>query len=147
MICNRQTSWIMVTMLLAACSGAPGDRTVRNAVESNLMKGGADQLIAIENFKKVNGFLKDDRTYIADVHYDIVLKESVQEFAQHIDDLPKAKAAGQEAAVTENAQMGGAFAAIGLAFAFGDAKAGARFPKDDKVTLLKTENGWQVADP
>ena len=128
-------------LVVAGCSGTPGEHAIESQVTADLAKGGGDELLKVENFKKVNGFLKDDRTYIADIHYDIVLKQSIKSFVENAEATVKSSKdpAGAE-------QVGGALLVMGLALQFGDGKAGDRYPKDDKVTLLKTDNGWQLSD-
>jgi uncharacterized metal-binding protein len=57
----------VVLTTLAACSGKPSVSEIRDQVVSQLQADGRGRLFEIRNFRKRNGFRKNDRTYIADV--------------------------------------------------------------------------------
>ena len=126
----------MFCLVLCACSKAPSDGKIEQQVVATLTAGGADKLYDVENFRKTNGLQKDDKTYEAQIHYEIVFKKAIDEFMRKMDANPMQPAGG----------LGAAYMVIGKALAQGARIApGQRVPVDESVTLLKTDNGWQVA--
>jgi hypothetical protein len=90
-------------LFLCACSNKPGDGEIKSHVLAVLPQGKVeDTIVTIENFAKTNGLKKDDNTYIASIHYEMVVSPVKG------NDKPQ------------------------------------RFPKDEQVTLVKTEKGWRL---
>jgi hypothetical protein len=130
----RRLSGLIMTLclLVAACSGAPSEDRVRSQVMASLMGHGADQLYDIEGFKVVSGHQADDGTYVAQVHYDLVLKKGVNKLPKELEADPKL--------IRTVLKLGRA-----LARAVIDGTpihAGTHIPVDDEVTLVKGEDGW-----
>lgn len=115
---------LLVITGLTGCSGAPSEASIRKTASASAMKAGGDELMAVENFHRINGFQKDEHPYVDDVHFDIVLKESVLDFVGRLEERAKSGDEGQGPTSNDMAHMGRAFTAVGLAFAFGHAKAG-----------------------
>lgn len=114
---------------LAACSGPPSVEQIEEQLESGLNgdAGVGVKIVTVDNFEKLNGFEKSEKTYIADVKYDVVISKDAKDIIQ------------QNAAQSPLA----AFAAAGI-LATMEAVAGQTFSIQDTVTLIKTEKGWKL---
>ena len=123
--------------ILSGCSSKPSDEELRIQVTSYLLKNNRDKLFSVENFEKVNGFQNDERTYTADVKYDLVFKIDLQDASQYI---------GED---TNKTLLDKGIAALGilsLTAQYGNFKAGERTTQEEKVVLIKTEKGWRLKD-
>jgi hypothetical protein len=112
--------------LVTGCSGKPSEGTIKKLFIADIEKSGMDKILEINTFSKTNGFEQDKNTYIADVGYDIVFKVG----ARDLD-----KVLGQDALMLS----------AGLALTYGDFKAGDTQHREQKITLIKTENGWRIS--
>jgi hypothetical protein len=127
---------ILCFALMSACSKAPSDGKIESQVVAALTQGGADKLYDIENFHKTNGLQKDDKTYEAQVHYEVVFKKAIENFTKNIDANPS-QSAGTSAV---------AYMVLGKALAQGaKVEPGGRVSMDETITLQKTDNGWQIS--
>ncbi len=124
-------------LILSGCSGKPGDNEIEKQIVENLLRDGGDEIFQVENFKKTNGFEKDSKTYIADVKYDLVFKKGIKELAQQLK---------KESQGTLFGAMGAGLGVMALQMQFGNFKAGHRVLKEEKVTFIKTENGWRISE-
>jgi type II secretion system protein G len=61
--------------LCAGCSGKPSPSSMERSLTERL--GSCGDVVALENFKKLNGRDVDDRHYTAEVSYDLVLKRGI----------------------------------------------------------------------
>lgn len=127
--------YICALLILAGCSGKPSSNEMAQQIEASLQGNGGADLFKIENFQKLNGFEKDNNTYIADVRYDLVFKKGIKEIAQQLQQDAKTSPLGTFAA---------GFGVLALQMQYGEFKAGHRVPKEDKVTFIHTENGWRI---
>lgn len=116
---------ILLAIALTACSGKPSDGDIKAQYIENAMKGKDPSLSGIENFEKVNGFQKDERTYIADVKFDVIFKKSFDEVAKET-----------------KRDFGGMLKLTALEETMGRFKAGHKISYEDKLTFTKTEKGW-----
>ncbi|MGH8613740.1 MAG: tetratricopeptide repeat protein [Gammaproteobacteria bacterium] len=129
----KNLSMILSLTALAACSGPPSVGDIEEQLVS-VVVGDAGGIATLENFEKINGLEKDEKTYIADVKYDLVFSNDAQGMLQQaIKELPPATLA--------------AMGSEGLALAaFGPAMmgliAGQTFSIKDTVTFIETEKGW-----
>lgn len=117
----------LMAVALTACSGKPSDSDIKALYIEDAMKGKDPTLSVIENFVKVNGYQKDERTYIADVTYDIVFKKSY-------DDLAKETRAGGD--------LGKMLSVEALGGQIGRFKVGHKMSYTAKPNFIKTEKGW-----
>jgi hypothetical protein len=138
-----RTRLLLVTTLatLCACSNKPSDSTIR----SLLSPPGTDKLYEIEDLKKTNGLQKDDHTYVASVHYNIVFKKGLEDFMS--SNGAASSGVSAKDAVLVGYMMGRALASTAAGGGtLGDiVKAGGHASVDDEITLVKTDNGWQLA--
>jgi hypothetical protein len=128
--------WLLFA-LLTACANKPGDGELRTQVTAYLLKHNRDKLFSVENFEKVNGFQNDERTYTAEVRYDLVFKIDLQDASQYIDEDSNKTFLDKGIA---------ALGILSLTAQYGNFKAGDRVTQDEKVVLIKTENGWRLKD-
>ena len=140
---------IALCLVLAACSGKPSSGDIREMVTQQLIDDNNKDWIEISDFEKTNGFEKDPNTYVVDIKYKVVFKKSLEEIAKEAQqEAGNAKPDTGSAMVDrELSSLGGALAGIGvlaLQFQHGNFKAGDSYEKTDQVTLIKTDNGWQL---
>ncbi len=127
----------ILTLFLTACSGLPGDREIESMVRASLLSDGLDDLFTMENFTKTNGFRKSDNVYIVDVGYELVFQKSFVDVVKEI----RADPTGPQYGI-----FGSKFILTAIQSNFGKFDVGDRISKTAKVTLHKTENGWQLAE-
>ncbi|MGH8655107.1 MAG: hypothetical protein ACREYE_24365 [Gammaproteobacteria bacterium] len=100
----------------------------------SVVVGNAGGVATVENFEKINGREKDEKTYIADVKYDLVFSNGASGVLQQaIKESPPA-------ALAAMGSQGLALAAFGPAMM--DLVAGKTFSIQDQVTFIETEKGW-----
>lgn len=128
---------IAMALCLVGCGNKPSDSEIKNQVVGNLLSDGGKDMFAVENFKKTNGFERDEKTYIADVEYELVFKKGLREVAQQLK---------QESQGSLFGDMGVGVAVMALQMEHGDFKAGHRVSKAEKIIFIKTENGWRIDD-
>jgi hypothetical protein len=126
----------LLSTLLSACSGLPEDKSIETMLRDNILSDGLGDLFVLENFTKTNGFRESDNVYIVDVEYDLVFQKSFVEVMREIRADPTGPQYGM---------FGSKLVLTAIQSNFGQFEAGDRIHKVDKVTLHKTENGWQLA--
>ena len=130
----------LIVVLLSACSLKPTESEIKSQVVANILSDGGSDIFEVQNFQKVDGFEKDKRTYIANVKYELVFKKSIKElevFASQSIKKGNEFEQGMGALVST-------FAILALKLEYGNFEAGFRVPKEEKIVLVKTENGWHV---
>jgi hypothetical protein len=119
----------LVSCFFVGCSGKPSPTSMQRTLTERL--GECRNVIAVENFKKLNGRDVDDRHYTAEVSYDLVLKQEA-----NIQGNP-ADAKGAAAC---------AYAWFPSAVVFhgrtGVYPAGSRHQMVDDLEYENTEKGW-----
>ena len=128
---------LLLAALLAACSGVPDNKEIETMVRASLLTDGLDDLFTMENFAKTNGFRESDNVYIVDVEYELVFQKSFIEVVKEIREDPTGPQYGM---------FGSKFILTAIQSNFGQFEVGDRIQKTDKITLHKTEKGWQVAE-
>ncbi len=134
----------IVFLLLSACSGKyfhahsekPSDTEIETQVIESLLSGWGDEMYNIENFKKVDGFKKDIKTYIAYIEYDIVFKVDHKTFRKGM----KLKKESKESPLVSMFSM-----LFGM-LEFGSFEKGDRLTREWKVTFINAEKGWRIED-
>ena len=116
-------------LLLAGCSNKPSDSDISAQISQVLLANGADEFFTVDEVQKTNGFEKNKDTYIADIQYTLTFKVNADE--------AKAKLK-QSGSLQDMMQM------MMYQMQYGDFKAGAHITKEEKVTFIHTENGWQI---
>ena len=124
---------IIFLFVLAGCSSKPSSGDIEDQVIKNLLRDGLGEIIAIENFEKINGYEKDSRTYTAEIEYDVVFIEGLEGIA---------KMASNEAQGSPLDAMQAGLVIVMLRMKFGNFDAGYRFRKTENVTFVDSENGW-----
>ncbi len=109
-------------------------KEIENQITTDLLSNGRDEMFYVENFKKIDGHKKDDRTYIAMVKYDLVFKASVKELTRKI------KNKSHDLSL-ENAVF---FTTMALKMQYADFEHGDVITREEKFTLINIENGWRV---
>jgi len=128
---------LILTAMLLACSGVPGDEEVRAIISRSVLSDGFDDLFEIENFKKTNGFGKSANVYVVDVEYDLVFRKSFTEVVGEI---------GKDPTGPQYGVFGSKIILMALQSNFGRFQVGDKIHKQVKVTLNNTENGWQAGE-
>ena len=129
---------LFVTTFVVACYGVvPEDREIETMVRASLLTDGLDDLFIMENFAKTNGFRQSDNVYIVDVEYDLVFQKSFADVVREISKDPTGPQYGM---------FGSKFILTAIQSNFGQFETGDRINKIDKITLHKTEKGWQIAE-
>ena len=126
----------LFVVFLSACNGVPKDKEIESIVRSDILSDGFDDLFAVENFAKNNGFRESDNVYIVDVEYDLVFLKSFIDVVREISNDPTGPQYGL---------LGSKFILASIQSNFGQFEVGDRIHKTDKITLHKTEKGWQVS--
>lgn len=128
---------LLVSASLSACSNKPSDAEIKEQMLGHILNVDSQNVFSVENFKKTNGFEESKNTYIADVKYDLVFKISLKEMSQAVKE--------DQNTAPFNALAGG-LAVMALKMQYGDVKAGDKINKEEKVTFIKTENGWRIKE-
>jgi hypothetical protein len=126
----------LLSVLLSACSGLPEDKAIETMLRDSILSDGLGDLFVLENFTKTNGFKESDNVYIVDIEYDLVFQKSFNEVMREIRADPTGPQYGM---------FGSKLVLAAIQSNFGQFDAGDRIHKEDKVTLHKTEKGWQLA--
>ena len=126
----------LLSTLLSACSGLPEDKAIETMLRASILSDGLGDLFVLENFTKTNGFRESDNVYIVDIEYDLVFQKSFLEVMREIRADPTGPQYGM---------FGSKLVLAAIQSNFGQFEAGDRIHKVDKVTLHKTEQGWQLA--
>jgi hypothetical protein len=129
-------STALLAVLLSACSGLPEDKAIETMLRDSILSDGLGDLFVLENFSKTNGFKESDNVYIVDIEYDLVFQKSFIEVMREIRSDPTGPQYGM---------FGSKLVLAAIQSNFGQFEAGDRIHKVDKVTLHKTEKGWQLA--
>lgn len=116
---------LFIAIAVTACSGKPSDSDVKRQYLEFVTKAIDPKIMAVENFERVNGFQQDEKTYVVDVKYDIVMTKSFEQIARET-----------------SKDIGGMLSLVALEEQVGRFKEGHRVTRNDKATFLKTEKGW-----
>lgn len=127
---------ILFSIVLGACSGVPEDKAIETMVRDRILSDGLGDLFALENFTRTNGFRESDNVYIVDIEYDLVFQKGFSDVMREI----RADPTGPQYGI-----FGSKLVLTAIQSNFGQFEAGDRIHKVDKVTLHKTEKGWQLA--
>ncbi len=126
---------LLVSLSLTGCDKLPNDHDVEQLVTQHVLSNGFQDLFTVEGFAKTNGFQPSDNTYIVEVEYDLVFQKSFLDVVREIRDNPTGPQYGV---------FGAKFILAAIESNFGQFEVGDRIQKKEKVTLIRTEKGWQV---
>ncbi len=131
----RWVTLLLVSLLLAACSGKPSDAEAERLFAEQNKQLGIAELFDIENVKRVNGFEQGQR-YVVEIQFDLVARMSSDEMVIRLTEK-----AGTEffakARLNSNLEA--------LRSEFGTFEKGKRFTKKRSILLQRTETGWALA--
>lgn len=128
---RRLVTLVLLTLMLAACSSKPDEQAIREQVTARLLSGERTAIFEVRNFRKSNGFPRDENTYIAEVEYDLYFKVGLREAARALQP--------QSGSIFS---AGVASAMLGLTY--GDFKAGDIQHRKERVQFVRSEQGWQL---
>ncbi|HEB60165.1 MAG TPA: hypothetical protein ENJ01_13155 [Gammaproteobacteria bacterium] len=130
-------AFLVLPLLLVACSNVPGEAEVAELVRNRLLGEGDNAYLSVENFEKLNGYEKDANHYVVQVRYQLVFHKSLDEISAELE-------AQSGDSILD--QMSAGLGLMALRIRYGDFKAGDRFPVEEDVTLIRTEKGWRILD-
>ena len=133
----KKVSLLLISLVLVACSGKPSDRQIEQLVSEAILSDGGAETYSISNFEKTNGLAKTEQLYIADVRYQLTFKKGFEELSDQVINKPSA---------SPFETVGAGFKLMTMRMQFGDFKAGDSITKEDRVQLVKTEQGWRLDD-
>ncbi len=151
-----------LTLALTACStpsflfnsGNPGDRELQNQVMPLIVNKNFSDTVEIKNLSKTNGYETNAKTYTVDIAYDLVFKVNFKDLVAK--QAPAAdRALNNSGLKNPNATVeqqidgvGGGLTMLNLGamrLVYGDFKAGDSIKQRDRVTFIKSENGWELS--
>lgn len=110
---------IAALLLLVSCSSKPNDDQTKQALEKEFVRLGFNNTYEVKEFHKNNGLEKDDKTYVADVTYVVAAREGK---GVNMNDLNEATKFFGRFVIAKGMRV------------------------TEKLTLVKTENGWEIND-
>lgn len=125
----------LLSGILLACTSLPDDVEIEEIFTQHKLSDGFGDLFSVQAFKKTNGFHKSDNVYIVDVEYDLKFKKGLGDVLEEISEDP----VGPQYGV-----FGSKFIAYTIKANYGNFSAGDRIHREEKITLIKTEQGWQL---
>jgi len=128
---------IFLAVLISGCSKAPSDKEVQSIITQSILSDGFGDLFKIEGFKKTNGFQQSDNIYLVDVEYDLVFQKSFVQVVREVSDNPTGPQYGL---------FGSKVLLITLQSSLGEFEVGDKIHKKVKITLINTEQGWQISE-
>lgn len=138
--------YILLSTTLMGCKSTPSDQKIITLLEEKHALSSFSQIAKISNIKKTNGFEQSENIYIADIEYDLVTTLSFKEFEELLDKQYKKESEGLNRTEKRNLKLKisrdnhSVFAEF-RKFSAGDVKH-----YQQKLTLLNTENGWQIKE-
>lgn len=133
----KKIGFILLCVILTACSGKPSERLIKQLVSDAILSDGGAETYRITAFEKTNGLAKNEQTYIADVRYELTFKQSFEALSEQMIDTPSD---------SPFETIGSGFKLMTMRMQYGDFKAGDNITKEDRVQLIKTEQGWRLDD-
>lgn len=127
---------VLLAGLLSACSREPSVNELHALLVDALDAEGPQAIYRVENFKKIKGYMKDERRYVAEVSYELVFTKGLQDIA--------AEAERQPGGPLE--KLGSGMGLVTLSLLYGDFKAGDRLPRSQTLHLIETEQGWRIEE-
>jgi hypothetical protein len=126
---------ILLSLALVACSGKPSDRQIEQLVSELVLSDGGAETYELSDFEKTNGLAKNEQLYIADIRYKLTFKKGFEELSDQVINDPSD---------SPFETVGAGFKLMKMRMQFGDFKAGNSVVKEDRVQLVKTEQGWRL---
>ena len=133
----RQFLLLMTSLFLVACSQAPAPAELSQILSRHYQRELGPQAVLVRNLKKSGGIKEDDKHYKVDVHYDLVFLKSFDELA---NDTEQRSRQGQWLKALNDG-----LGLWQLHLRFGKFKSGDVVKVDQQLTLIKTDDGWDLA--
>ena len=134
---------IIAALILSGCDSAPTNSEIEKLINEKHSESILSSYSKLVDFKKTNGFEKSDNEYIADISYNI---EMVKDYKELDKNFRKEKRAAMKGKGTSEVYV--AIKNLAVKYQpiqpFGKFKNGQTKEFSKKVTLLKTENGWEL---
>nr|WP_320050436.1 hypothetical protein [uncultured Desulfuromonas sp.] len=130
-------SLLFFILILSGCSSLPTDAEIQIQVAKHVLSDNNAKIFSLENFHKVNGLSVDKQTYIAEVEYDLVFRKGLEELSEELN---------RTSSDNPLAAFGSGMELLAQLMKYGQFKAGDRIPHHEKYKLIKTEQGWRMAN-
>ena len=128
---------LFLTSCLSGCQTIPTDAEIQIQVAKHVLSDNNAKIFSLENFRKVNGLSVDKQTYIVEVKYDLVFRKGLEELSEELN---------RTSNNNPLAAFGSGMELLAQLMKYGQFKAGDRIPHHEKYKLIKTEQGWRMAD-
>ena len=125
-------------LLLAACSRAPGADDAEKALQAELKSSHLQDLLAIEDVEKKNGYADGEHRYALEIDYTLRAKQNLSDYMDQIKGDENLSALDRFATI---------MALSALRIEHGNFKKGDTFHRQRTLTFRETENGWQPMQP
>jgi len=119
-------------LLLAACSGTPGESDMADQIAEKINKQVGVKFVEIDDLEKTNGRMEGEERYIASVEYDLEFMKDRKEVMEALGKMQKGDYMGNAMKMVN----------MGILSAFGDFKAGDKQHTSNNLTFVQSENGW-----
>ncbi|MCW8919481.1 MAG: hypothetical protein OQL08_11795 [Gammaproteobacteria bacterium] len=127
----KRVALLLLLIGLTACSTKPNDEVIAQQVTAALLQRHSAAIFEVVNLKKVNGIVRDNHHYEAEMAYEL----------RFLVDLQGAAARLQQ-------QSGSIFAAgleaSALGLAYGNFKKGDTLPRREWIKFVRSEQGWLI---
>lgn len=136
MVVFRWMWLVLLSLLLAACSGKPSDAEAERLFAEQNKQLGFEELFDVENVKRVNGFEKEGQRYVVEMQFDLVARLSSDDIVVNLIQ----RAGGDffaKARLNSDIET--------LKREYGVFQQGQRFTKKRQMVLQRTEAGWALA--
>lgn len=131
----KSVIFLLLVGFLAACSPLPEEAEIERIFTQHKLGDSLGDLFTVDGFKKTNGFHKAENIYIVDIEYDLTFKKGLGDVLAEISEDP----VGPQYGV-----FGSKFIAYTIRDNFGNFSAGDKIHREEKITLIKTEQGWKL---
>ncbi|MDH2436281.1 hypothetical protein QCD60_27495 [Pokkaliibacter sp. MBI-7] len=125
-----------LSLLLVGCSSALSSDAIGQALQQELVANHQGDLFSIENVKVVKEIESTDTSYSADVSYDLVFQQSMEELRKGLANNASKDVLGA---------LGAGANLVTLQMQYGSFVKGQRVPKREKVEFVKEQQGWLLA--
>ncbi|WP_421204601.1 hypothetical protein [Aeromonas enteropelogenes] len=128
----------LLALWLYGCSAGPGEEVIRQQVSDKLMAETDASLFEISDFAILDKEERMEDVYLVKVSYQLHFKQGLAQLqVLHDEDLVYDKVGPfqQEMGLME------------LERKYGDFEAGQVLPQQAEVWMIKTEQGWRLAEP
>ena len=122
---------ITLALLLTACSSKPDDALIAQQVTARLLQQHGSAIFEVVDIKKVNGIVRDDNHYEAEMEYDLRFLVDLKDATERL----QAKSGSIFSAGLE---------ATALGLSYGNFKKGDTLHKTEWVYFVRSEQGWML---